>query len=278
MNTPKPLMHFTPAYFLNPVHPIKVTLIGAGGNGSQMLSALARIDYALRQLGKMGLEVTVWDPDTVEPSNVGRQLFSTADIGQNKADCLVSRFNRVYGNNWKAIPEEFRHTYPGNSFGNIIITCVDNKKVRMEIGKYFPIEKKKLAQNEYYPFYWLDLGNGQRTGQVILGSNPIDQPETEQYQSVNRLPTLTDTYDLEQVDEKESGPSCSLAEALSKQDLFINSSLVQMAASLLWSVFTDYGIEYQGFYMNLDTYRTIPIPVKKYKTPKPKAKTKKTEK
>ena len=41
----KPTVHFVPQYFLNPVHPIKVTLVGAGGNGSQMLSALCRIDH-----------------------------------------------------------------------------------------------------------------------------------------------------------------------------------------------------------------------------------------
>jgi hypothetical protein len=31
-------------------------------------------------------------------------------------------------------------------------------------------------------------------------------------------------------------PSCSLAEALEKQDLFINSTLANMAASLLWNL------------------------------------------
>ena len=64
--------HFTEAYLLNPVHPINVTLIGAGGNGSQMLSVLARMHISLIQMGHPGLYVTVFDQDVVERTNIGR--------------------------------------------------------------------------------------------------------------------------------------------------------------------------------------------------------------
>lgn len=257
--------HAFPQYFQSPVHRIRVHLIGAGGNGSQMLSALARIDHALRELGRTGLEVTVWDPDTVEAPNIGRQLFTSNDIGKNKAECLVTRFNRIYQNNWKSVPKKWG-TDQGENLPNIIITCVDNKKTRMDIGKLFTQKRsnaKKLQENENYLYYWLDLGNGQRTGQAILGSNPIRQPEkSDTYHYVDTLPTITELVDFKAIDEKDSGPSCSLAEALTKQDLFINSSLVQMAGSLLWSMFSDLGTETQGFYLNLDTYRCVPVPVR----------------
>ena len=52
-----------------------------------------------------------------------------------------------------------------------------------------------------------------------------------------------------------------MAESLGRQDLFVNSVLTQTAASLLWSLLTDAAIDTRGFYMNLDTYRTAPIPV-----------------
>lgn len=267
MKANKPLVHFVPEYFLNPVHRITVALIGAGGNGSQMLSALCRIDHALRALGQSGLHVTVYDPDTVEKPNVGRQLFTTGDLGQNKAECLVSRFNRLYGNDWEAVPESFK-TNINNNYKNIIITCVDNVKTRKEIAKSFrkldhPTPDKKVFDNynEHYSFYWLDLGNAQRTGQAILGSNRIPQPESKEYDTIEYLPVLTEHFDYRRIKDKDSGPSCSMAEALSKQDLFINSVLVQTAASLLWSVLTDAAIDTRGFYINLDTYRTAPIKV-----------------
>lgn len=271
MSAKKTTMHFVPQYFLNPVHPIKVTLVGAGGNGSQMLSALCRIDHALRALGGQGLQVVVFDPDKVEAPNVGRQLFTAGDLGQNKAECLVSRFNRLYGNRWEAVPEKFDMTH----FGNITITCVDNVDVRREIGKEF--RKRNISEaafrrdggrdyrcqyREHYAFYWLDLGNGQRTGQAVLGSNRVPQPDTKDYRTAEYLPVVTEQFDLAKVKDTDSGPSCSMAEALSKQDLFVNSVLVQTAASLLWSLLTDAAIDVRGFYINLDTYRTAPIPVR----------------
>ena len=266
MENNKPLVHFVPQYFLNPVHRIKITLIGAGGNGSQMLSALCRIDHALRALGQSGLYVTVYDPDTIEPSNIGRQLFTASDLGQNKAECLVSRFNRLYGNDWEAQPEAFE-CKPGCRLGNICITCVDNVKVRKQIAKYFRKNNRPDAEektyNEYYSFYWLDLGNAQRTGQAVLGSNRIPQPKSKEYDTIEYLPILTEQFDYSKVRDKDSGPSCSMAEALTKQDLFVNSVLVQTAGSLLWSLLTDAAIDTRGFFINLDTYRTAPLKVAK---------------
>lgn len=266
MENNKPLLHFVPKYFLNPVHRIKVILIGAGGNGSQMLSALCRIDHALRSLGQPGLFVTVYDPDTVEPSNIGRQLFTASDLGQNKAECLVSRFNRLYGNDWEANPDIFDNTKIREK-GNIWITCVDNVKARKQIAKMFRKanhpQGADSAYNEYYSFYWLDLGNAQRTGQAILGSNRVPQPDSKEYDTIEYLPILTEQFDYAKVRDNDSGPSCSMAEALTKQDLFVNSVLVQTAGSLLWSLLTDAAIDTRGFFINLDTYRTAPIKVAK---------------
>lgn len=258
-------MHFVPKYFLNPVHPISVTLIGAGGSGSQMLSALARIDNALRQLGQKGLTVTVYDPDTVQEPNIGRQLFTAADLGRNKAECLVTRFNRIFGNCWEAVPEKYdcKKVAPTQK-ANIIITCVDNITLRKDLGKMLQAKCKQKSgryANEWETYYWLDLGNGQRTGQTVLGSCWIEQANTRKYEPVPQLPLVTEMFDYDSIKDRDSGPSCSLAEALRKQDLFINSSLVQAAGSLLWTVLTSVGIDVRGFYLNLDTFRMTPIPV-----------------
>lgn len=267
----KKTVHFVPEYFMHPVHPIKVHLIGAGGNGGQMLSALARINHALLALGEKGIHVEVFDPDTVESPNIGRQLFTEGDLGQNKAICLVSRFNRCFGTHWKALAEK----YTPNGVPNIIISCVDNKDTRIRIGKYFRnanLTKKQNEANrgnynsgygENYQFYWLDLGNMQNSGQAVLGSNRIPQPESKEYDTVEYLPVVTEQFDLPKVNETDSGPSCSMAEALSKQDLFINSALVQASASLLWSLLHDAAIETRGLFINLENYRMAPIPVRR---------------
>lgn len=77
----KKRMHFTDNYLLNPPHPITVNLIGSGGTGSQVLTCLARLDVTLRALRHPGLHVTLYDPDTVSASNIGRQLFGASDLG-----------------------------------------------------------------------------------------------------------------------------------------------------------------------------------------------------
>ena len=77
------------------------------------------------------------------------------------------------------------------------------------------------------------------------------------------LPFVTDEYGdlLKQSEEQDDTPSCSLAEALEKQDLYINPSLVQMGSSLLWSLFR-YGMTpYKGFFHNLKDFTTHPIKV-----------------
>ena len=81
-------IHYTDQYLLNPYHPVTVFVIGAGGTGSQVVTGLARMGMALQALGHPGLHVTVFDPDTVTEANIGRQLFSEAETGLNKA-CLL---------------------------------------------------------------------------------------------------------------------------------------------------------------------------------------------
>ena len=98
-------VHYIDNYLINPQHPVTVNLIGAGGTGSQVLTCLARLDTALRGLGHPGLFVTLYDSDIVTEANIGRQLFSPSDIGLNKAQCLVTRMNNFFGNDWKAVPD-----------------------------------------------------------------------------------------------------------------------------------------------------------------------------
>ena len=79
------------------------------------------------------------------------------------------------------------------------------------------------------------------------------------HETVSSLPTVDKFFDLTQVDEAESGPSCSLAEALQKQDLFINSTLAQLGCALLWKLITEGSITTNGLYLNLSTMKVNPI-------------------
>jgi len=105
MNVAKKRVHIVYPYLINPTSPVSVNLIGAGGTGSQMLTALVRINQALIALGHAGLQVNVFDDDIVQQANLARELFTSHEIGMNKAVVLINRINRFFGTNWKAIPE-----------------------------------------------------------------------------------------------------------------------------------------------------------------------------
>ena len=76
---------------------------------------------------------------------------------------------------------------------------------------------------------------------------------------VSRLKDVDEVFDLDKVNERESGPSCSLAEALSKQDLFINSTLANVGCALLWKMFTIGVLDTQGAFLNLENLTLNPI-------------------
>lgn len=269
MKTVKTTVHFTHKYLLNPTNPVIVNLIGAGGTGSQVLSALARINHALTALDHAGLIVRLFDDDIVTEANLGRQLFAHAELGMNKAVALIGRINRFFGTNWKAAQRWFDKSILDcreTASANITISCVDTVTARYDVADILKRSAKEYNRSLYKPLYWMDFGNSRHTGQVLLSTvSNIEQPKSGKFEPVGTLPFITDEFAplLAQANNDDT-PSCSLAEALTKQDLFINSSLANMGASLLWQLFREGMIEHRGFFMNLKNFKTQPIPVKQY--------------
>lgn len=250
-------VHYTDNYLLNPPHKVTVDLVGLGGTGSQVLTNLGRMNHALIGLGHPGLHVRCWDDDTVTESNMGRQLFSQSDLGLNKAVVLVTRINRYFGTTWEAKPI----AYAGQEFSNYTISCVDSAMARLMIDIRLEKVKNKTAFNR--PIYWLDLGNLQKTGQVVLGTvNDVKQPKSEHTTKASLPDVVRKFPQLKKIKEDKQGPSCSLAEALTKQDLFINSTLAQFGCNLIWKLFREGMIKYHGCYVNLDSFIVQPIKIK----------------
>lgn len=256
--------HYTPSYFRTPTHPITVNLIGCGGTGSNVLRELAKLHMTLWALEHPGLKVTVFDPDIVEDPNIGRQVFYPSDVGQYKANVLVTRVNKAYGLDWEAVPTMFtENTLKPEDHANLTISCVDTVKARESIKKAIAGQKiKKHGRADTNAYYWLDFGNSKNSGQVVLGTiNKIKQPKSK-HQTADQLtdvltmfPMMKDSEDL------DDSPSCSSAEALRKQDLFINSFLTVFGMELIWSLFKNPYIENQGAFANIGTLRSSPIKI-----------------
>ncbi|MBJ2126317.1 PRTRC system ThiF family protein [Flavobacterium sp. IB48] len=267
MNNEKTKIHFTDNYLMNPTNPISVNLIGAGGTGSKVFTALMEMNHSLIELGHAGLSVRLWDDDIITSANLGRQRFAECEVGLHKSIALINRANRFSGTNWKAETRKFEKKplggLPDNAQATIYISCVDSVKARFNIADILNLQKNRRHHRDD-PKYWFDFGNSQHTGQVILSTiGEIKQPNSEKYKTVASLPFVTEEFGdlLKQSEEHDNTPSCSLAEALEKQELFINSTLAQMGCSLLWSLFR-YGMtENRGFFLNLKDFRTHPLKV-----------------
>ncbi len=253
--------HFIAPELLNPTNPISVCLIGAGGTGSQVLTGLARMSHSLQQLGHAGFQVSLWDDDIITDANRGRQLFAECEVGLSKSAALITRTNRFFGTTWKAIEKPFTiDTATGRTA--IYISCVDTAAARFGIAEVLNnLDVSPYRDN--IPRYWMDFGNSKNTGQVILSTiGTIKQSASEKFETVDSLPQVTAEFgELLTQGDSEDLPSCSLAEALEKQDLFINSVLAQMGCSLLWQLFRQGLTLERGCFVNLGNFRSQPLAV-----------------
>lgn len=169
-----------------------IFVIGAGGTGSWLASFLSKIDN----------EVYMIDGDIIEHKNIIRQNFTEDDIGDNKAEAIGERYNLNYMRQY--IPDKDMLFEILNSCSNfpIIVGCVDNNSTRCIIDDVF-----KTVKN----IAWIDSGNAERHGQVLIGlkidgdiiyESPVDvEPALKIMNTDEGLPT-----DRSCADVSESAP------------------------------------------------------------------------
>jgi hypothetical protein len=92
------LLSLEPRYrvILPEVATTTIIQVGVGGTGSWLAMSLARLVYHAGQAGQT-VKLVLVDPDTVEERNVGRQGFSPAEVGQNKAESMALRLSLALG-------------------------------------------------------------------------------------------------------------------------------------------------------------------------------------
>jgi sulfur-carrier protein adenylyltransferase/sulfurtransferase len=97
------------------------------------------------------------------------------------------------------------------------------------------------------------------TGQFILG---------EPNNSANRkkrdwLLTVAELYPeiVSSKRKEEDQPSCSVAEALTRQEPFINQNLAYQSLALMTQLLRRGSLAYQGGFCNLATGQLVPLPI-----------------
>lgn len=139
----------------------------------------------------------------------------------NKAEALATRYNRMYGYEWLAIPEYFTEKRFNNVHGNIYISFVDTVAARRAIDTCFKYNIGQIRSIDDYHnrfILWIDAGNTANCSNVfcsMLGQNTI----------IDQYPNLQDDVIT---------PSCSTIQALKNQSLFINVFTADIVANILW--------------------------------------------
>jgi PRTRC genetic system ThiF family protein len=171
------------------------------------------------------------------------------EIGFPKAIVLAHRINLFWGLNWQCMQAQIQQVAK-NADVDLVIGCVDARKARRGIEKWV-LHSRVL--------YWLDLGNNAASGQFILGQ-PNNQVNRKKK---HRLPTVTELFpEIAAAGAKDDDqPSCSAAEALIRQEPFINQNLAYQALGMLTQLLHHGSLSYQGGFCNLATGQVMPLPI-----------------
>lgn len=241
--------HALPKSLWRREQPLRVLVVGAGGNGSAVLLGLPYLHQAMKVWGYAGgLQVMLADGDLVSETNCVRQPFAAADVGLNKAVVLINRVNLFWGLRWQAHPGHFHKDslWANSASPHLIIGCVDTRAARQAI-------RSAITRANDSTVYWLDLGNNTSSGQYVLGQ-PLNAANRR---SAARLRTVAELYP--EIADAEAGedplPSCSAAEALERQEPFINQVLATSALAMLARLFRYGTLTHHGAFYNAATGR-----------------------
>lgn len=155
---------------------VDLWLVGCGGTGSSVSRAVAQVARVLEEEGRR-VGITFVDPDLVEPKNVPRQMFAEAEIGMYKAEALALRYAAAWGLDIRVVTAPFAPKMLANDRDRltILVGCVDNADGRRAL--HAALDRNERPDPLYGPrtsgaplLWWLDCGNSNQAGQVLLGS------------------------------------------------------------------------------------------------------------
>lgn len=214
----------------------RVILVGAGGTGAAWARYLARIVYDLKQRRRQVPQITIIDPDVVELKNVGRQLFTPADVGLPKAEVLAQRFNLSLGLDihWFAEPFDADRHVGGDHWNTLVCGAVDNHAARAELARL-----KHTV--------WVDAGNHFASGQIVAGNSADAElilGELRDEGSVRLLPNAALLFpELLELPPDEPRPaaaapqaSCADHLAAGDQHLLVNDLVAWVGAQVVYQL------------------------------------------
>ena len=241
---------------------LRFIVVGAGGTGSFVVPALARLIFELKQQQNKSAEILIVDPDVVENGNIPRSNFCFAEVGRYKAQTLAERVSMAWGIETSFSCERFdaeKHLKGSTTDYRsltIIVGCVDNFMARREMHRALDEFRTYGDQSRVW---WIDGGNGKTSGQVLLGS--ITKPlKPEQYFTGTSICRALPAPSLQHPDllqpekiEAMSNASCPERVRLGEQGLNVNQRVAIEMAEMLSSMLLTRTLKRYAVYFDLET-------------------------
>lgn len=246
---------------------LRFIVVGAGGTGSFAAPAIARLLFELRQQGK-NAEMLIVDPDVVESGNIPRSNFCAAEIGRFKAQTLAERITMAWGvevgyecglfdaeKHLKQSSSDYRSL-------TVLIGCVDNHMARRDMHRALE-EFRGYGSVDVPGLWWLDAGNGQSSGQVLLGSTTKPQKPEQHFTGTSicrSLPSPSlvhpDLLSAEVRNVRTEAESCPDRIRLGEQSLNINQRVAIEMAEMLTAMFLTRTLKRFACYFDLESGTT----------------------
>lgn len=238
---------------------VQIVVVGVGGTGSAAAIDLARLAYHCQQ-NNLPVMMQLVDADKVEPKNVGRQQFSEFEVGKNKAASMAQRLNLWLGLDVLGTPrmltKKTRLIFNNGHLRalRIIVGAVDNHKARQAIAKH--------AQQA--GAWWVDAGNGEFKGQVLVGNYPNGFVATEELGLISGLPSPA-----KQMPELLEGEAtaviqhedCALRILRDEQSININRLMATYAAQVVYDLIIRKELDYMAVHTSFRPPSTTAVPI-----------------
>lgn len=223
-------------------------VVGCGGTGSLVAEGLCRLFH-----DDESAHIYLVDYDLVEQDNLHRQNFYPEDLGKYKSEALATRLSRKYGRKLGY----YVHPYAGDMLGGhnwmrstVIIGCVDN-----------PAARRAIADSLSGGPVWIDSGNGEASGQVLVGDTIIPENLLDVFQGseCQRLPapSLQEPGLLMAVDEPLP-VDCGVAVAQGEQSPIINQAMATLVLQIVSKLVAD-KLTWMGAYLDLELGNLRPV-------------------
>jgi sulfur-carrier protein adenylyltransferase/sulfurtransferase len=218
---------------------VQVVMAGCGSQGSAVAAALPYLHRSLLAHGHpKGIDVTIFDGDTISHSSCAVLPFRPSDIGDFKSVVMVDRLNAFWNVEWKGVAENLMDSQQLEA-ADLVISCTGTARGRAVVAT--PIHEATTLG------YWLDLASHSNGRQFVLGE-PLNE---RNHSSLRRLPTVLELVPelVEGTTEEAEGVGLRDTRAEGDEDVFLNHLLANHALRLLDRLFRRGAVRYHAGFM-----------------------------